>query len=73
MIDELNALRMNLAKSFALGLRMPESISDATSMVRAREQVQREHDSATIAADPRSIMSAISGFKKSGRPMASVV
>ena len=62
----LNMLRMGLA-SFASGLRAPESMSDASGMARARQQVHREHGGAGIVADTRSIMSSIAAFRRSGK------
>ena len=62
----LNMLRMGLGP-FASGLRAPESISDPSDMVRARQQVHREHGGAGIVANSRSIMSAIASFRRAGK------
>lgn len=61
----LNMLRMGL-RPFSSGLRAPESISDSTDIVRARQQVYREHGGAGIVADSRSIMSAMASFRRAG-------
>ena len=53
-------------KSFSLGLPTAHPLSDLTEIVRARKQVQREHDSAGVDADPRTIMTAIAGFRRTG-------
>lgn len=53
-------------KPFSMGLPTVHPLSDLTEIVRARQQVQREHDSAGVAADPRTIMSAITGFRHTG-------
>jgi|SRR5665213_708029 len=66
MNDALNLLQLGLAQSFAVGVRAPESWSDLAGMGRALAQVQREHGGAGIAANPRSIMSAIADFRKTG-------
>ncbi len=53
-------------KPFSMGLPTVHPLSDLTEIVRARQQVQREHDSAGVAADPRTIMTAIAGFRRTG-------
>ena len=62
----LNMLRMGLGP-FASGLRAPETISDPSDMVRARQQVHREHGGAGIVANSRSIMSAMASFRRTGK------
>ena len=62
----LNKLRMEL-RPFASGLRAPESMSDPSDMVRARQQVQREHGGAGIVAAAHSIMSAMARFRRAGK------
>jgi hypothetical protein len=62
----LNMLRMGLGP-FASGLRAPEALSDPSDMVRAKQQVLREHGGAAIVADTRSIMSAIASFRRLGK------
>ncbi len=62
----LNMLRMGLGP-FASGLQVPETISDPSEMVQARQQVHREHGGAGIVADTRSIMSAVASFRKAGK------
>lgn len=62
----LNILRMGL-RPFASGLRAPETISDPSEIVRARQQVHREHGGAGIVANSRSIMSAMASFRRSGK------
>ncbi len=62
----LNMLRIGLTP-FATGLRAPETISDPTGMAQAKQQVLREHGSAGIVADTRSIMSAMASFRRSGK------
>ncbi len=54
-------------KPFSMGLPTAHPLSDLTEIVRARQQVQREHDSAGVAADPRTIMTAITGFRLTGQ------
>jgi len=66
MNGPLNMLRMGL-KPFASGLRAPESISDPSGMVRARQQVHHEHGGAGIVADNRSIMASIASFRRTGK------
>lgn len=61
----LNVLRMRLGP-FASGLGAPESMSDPSDMIRARQQVHREHGGAGIVADSRSIMSAMANFRRAG-------
>lgn len=61
----LNLLKRGV-KAFAMGLRAPESLSDPSDMVRAKQQVLREHGGAAIEADTRSIMTAIANFRKTG-------
>jgi len=48
-------------------MRASESMSDASDMIRARQQVHREHGSAGIGADSRSIMSAMASFRRTGK------
>lgn len=62
----LNMLRMGLG-SFATGLRAPEALSDPSDMVRAKQQVLREHGGAAIVADTRSIMTAMASFRRAGK------
>ena len=62
----LAMLRMGLGP-FASGLRAPDSLSDPSSMARARAQVHREHGGAGIVADARSIMATIASFRRSGK------
>lgn len=62
----LNMLRMGLGP-FASGLRAPETISDPSDMVRAHQQVHREHGGAGIVANSRSIMSAMASFRRAGK------
>ena len=62
----LNILRAGLGP-FASGLRAPETISDPSDMVRARQQVHREHGGAGIVANSRSIMSAMASFRREGK------
>ena len=62
----LNMLRMGL-RSFASGLRAPDAISDPSEMIRAKQQVAREHGGAGIVANTRSIMSAMASFRRSGK------
>ena len=62
----LNMLRMGL-RPFASGLRAPESISDPSDMVRARQQIHREHGGAGIVANSHTIMSAIASFRRAGK------
>lgn len=62
----LDMLRMGLG-NFASGLKAPESMSDPSSMARARQQVHREHGGAGIVADTRSIMASIASFRRSGK------
>jgi len=66
MNSPLNMLRMGLGP-FASGLRAPETISDPSNMVRARQQVHREHGGAGIVANSRSIMSAMASFRRAGK------
>lgn len=66
MNASLAILRMGL-ESFASGLRAPGSISDPSDMVRARQQVHRDHGGAGIVADSRSIMSAVASFRRAGK------
>ena len=65
MIEALNLLRVGLARNFASGPRAPETWSDATGMEKARLRVAKEHGSAEIKADPKSILSAVWEFRKS--------
>ncbi len=53
-------------KTFSMGLPTVHPLSDLTEIVRARQQVQRDHDSAGVAADSRTIMAAIAGFRRTG-------
>lgn len=66
MIDSLTNLQAELARSFA-GPKSPETWSDPQEMVRARKRVHHDHGGAGIVADQRSIMAAVSDFKKSGK------
>ena len=66
MNSPLNMLRIGL-RSFASGLQAPETISDPSDMVRARQQVHREHGGAGIVANSRSIMSAMASFRRAGK------
>jgi len=66
MNASLRSLRMGLAP-FATGLKAPEALSDPSDIVRAKLQVLREHSGAAIAADSRSIMSAIVNFRREGK------
>lgn len=66
MKASLDMLRMGL-RPFASGLKAPDSISDSSSISRARQQVHREHGGAGIAADTRSIMATIASFRRSGK------
>jgi hypothetical protein len=62
----LNILRMGLGP-FTDGLRAPNSISDPSGMVRAKQTVFREHGGAGIVADGQSIMSAMASFRRAGQ------
>jgi hypothetical protein len=62
----LNMLRIGLGP-FATGLRAPEALSDPSGMVRAKQQVLREHGGAAIVADTRSIMTAMASFRRAGK------
>ena len=62
----LNMLRMGL-RPFATGLRAPEALSDPSDIVRAKQQVLREHGGAAIVADTRSIMTAMASFRRAGK------
>jgi len=53
-------------RPFSMGLPTIHPLSDVAEIIRARQQVQREHDSAGVAADPRTIMTAIAGFRRTG-------
>lgn len=64
MKASLDMLRMGL-RPFASGLKAPDSISDPSSISRARQQVLREHGGAGIVADTRSIMVSIASFRRS--------
>ena len=66
MNGPLNLLRMGLM-SFATGLRNPEALSDPSDIVRAKQQVLREHGGAAIMADTRSIMTAMALFRRAGK------
>ena len=66
MNDALNLLQTRLARSFAAGVRAPETWTDPAGMSRALTQVQREHGGAGITADSRSITSAIADFRRTG-------
>ena len=66
MSDALSYLRRGLARSFAVGVREPQGWNDPAGMARARAQVQREHGGAGIPADSRTIMSAITDFRRTG-------
>ena len=66
MNSPLNMLRAGLG-SFASGLRAPDTISDPSDIVRARQQVYREHGGAGIIANSRSIMSAMASFRRAGK------
>lgn len=65
MNDSLNLLRMGLG-SFSAGLRRPEALSEISGIVRAKQQVLREHCSAGIVADTYSIASAVESFRRTG-------
>lgn len=64
-MDPIDFLAHGL-RPFSMGLPTVHPLSDLTEIVRARQQVQREHDSAGVAADPRTIMTAIAGFRRTG-------
>ena len=64
--SELEDLRTELARSFVGRSSEPKGWADPGGMARALAQVQREHEGAGIPADPRSIMSAISAFRRTG-------
>lgn len=66
MSSALDFLQLGLSRSFTNGVHSPENWTDLTGITRALAQVQREHGGASIAADPRSIMSAITGFRRAG-------
>lgn len=66
MSSALDFLQLGLSRSFAYGVHSPENWTDLTGITRALAQVQREHGGAAIVADPRSIMSAITGFRRTG-------
>lgn len=66
MNASLNMLRMGL-RSFASGLSAPEAISDPSDMVRAGQQVHREHGGAGIVANSRTITSAMASFRRTGK------
>lgn len=62
----LSMLRMGLGP-FATGLRAPEALSDPSDMVRAKQQVLRDHGGAAVVADTRSIMTAMANFRRTGK------
>ena len=62
----LNLLRMGLG-TFSTGLRSPESLSDSSGMLGAKKLVMREHGSAAIVADTRTIMMAVTNFRRDGK------
>ena len=51
---------------FSVGLPTSQPLSDPAGMIQARKQVQRDHDAAGVAADSRTIMMAISEFRRTG-------
>jgi hypothetical protein len=65
MSSPINMLRLSLGP-FSTGLRAPDALSDSSDITRVRRQILREHGSAKVAANDRSIMSAISSFRESG-------
>lgn len=62
----LKMLRTGLG-SFSKGLRAPESMSNLSDMVQAKQQVLREHGGAALVADTRSIMTAMASFRRTGK------
>lgn len=62
----LNMLRSGL-RPFATGLRAPDALSDSSDMVRAKQQVLREHGGAALVADTLSIMAAMASFRRAGK------
>lgn len=62
----LNSLRMGLGP-FARGLRAPEAMSDPSDIVRAKQQVLREHGGAAIEVDTQSIMTVMASFRRAGK------
>ena len=63
----LNLLKMGLARSFTSGVKNPEAWADAVEITRAHRRVLKEHGGAAMDVDPRSILSAIADFRRSGR------
>jgi hypothetical protein len=66
MNDALTSLQFGLAKSFAGVDYGSASWTDSAAMARVVAQIQREHGGAGIAADPRSITSALAAFRRNG-------
>lgn len=62
----LKDLQTKLVLSFASRGNEPNGWADPVGMGRALAQLQREHEGAGIPADPRSIMSAITVFRRTG-------
>ena len=67
MNQALSLLQMGLARSFSSGVKSPGAWSDATEIARARRRVLKDHCGAAMEADPRSILAAISDFRRNGR------
>ena len=59
----LNLLRTGLER-FATGLQARLVIPDPTPMVRARQQVEKEHGSAGIRVDTQTILSVVENFRQ---------
>lgn len=67
MNHALSLLKMGLSRSFTSGVKNPEAWADAVEITRAHRRVLKEHGGAAIDVDPRSILSAIADFRRSGR------
>lgn len=65
MNSPIAMLRLALGP-FSNGLRAPDALSDPSDIARVRRQILREHGSAKVAANDRSIMSAVASFRESG-------
>ena len=63
MTPPLNLLRTGLER-FATGLQARLVIPDPTPMVRARQQVEKEHGSAGIRVDTQTILSVVENFRQ---------
>ncbi len=66
MNDSLLDLRLKLSLSFPKLAHAPENWADQGGMTKALARVQREQGGAGIATDPRSIMAAITDFRRLG-------